>query len=111
MLEPQQPKCKPKFQKPNFARAQVLLLNRTRLPPEALFIVRHQKFAAAERGAYDELLSPSDRALLPWLPRFRELARYKRRPAPPGGHLADPGFREYYGRLIAKYIPGGVLRF
>ncbi|KAK9831931.1 hypothetical protein WJX81_000298 [Elliptochloris bilobata] len=89
----------------------VLLLNRTRLPPEALFILRHQKFAAAERGAYDELMSPSDRALLPWLPRFRELSRYKSRPAPPGGHLSDPAFQEYYGGLIAKYIPGGLLRF
>ena len=90
---------------------QVLLLNRTRLPPEALFIIRHQKFAAAERGAYSELMSASDRALLPWLPRFRELSRYKRRPAPPGGHLSSAAFREYYGRLIAKYIPSGVLRF
>jgi inositol oxygenase len=91
--------------------AQVLLLNRTRLPPEALFILRHQKFGAAGRGAYRELLSPADRALLPWLPRFRELSRYRRRPAPPGGHLGSAAFREYYGGLIAKYIPGGALRF
>ena len=93
---------------------QVLLLNRTRLPPEAMFLIRHQKFRALTRAGkpYNELLTPADRELVPWLKRFRELSAYKRTlPQPPGGMLRGEAFHKYYSSLIKKYIPQSVLRW
>ncbi|KAK9811675.1 hypothetical protein WJX72_008154 [[Myrmecia] bisecta] len=89
----------------------VLLLNRTELPPEALFLIRHQKFAALTRpgGAYADLLDADDRHMLPWLQRFQELAAYKRKPLE--GRLSGQAFKDYYSRLIAKYIPQGAMRW
>jgi Myo-inositol oxygenase len=51
----------------------VLQLNKTNLPPEALFLVRYQKFHAltCDGGAYEELLSSHDRDMLPMLKRFQ----------------------------------------
>lgn len=91
----------------------MLLLNKTNLPAEALFLIRHQRFHSLNRpGApYDELLSGSDRLMVPWLARFKELSAYKRKPPPPGGHLTGDAFRAYYSGLIAKYIPQGTLHF
>ncbi|BDA44886.1 probable inositol oxygenase 1 at C-terminar half [Coccomyxa sp. Obi] len=91
----------------------VLLLNKTRLPAEALFLIRHQRFHALNRAGtpYDELLSASDRLMVPWLARFKELSAYKRKPNPPAGRLTGDAFREYYSGLIAKYIPQGTLRW
>ncbi|EIE21644.1 DUF706-domain-containing protein [Coccomyxa subellipsoidea C-169] len=91
----------------------VLLLNKTNLPAEALFLIRHQRFHSLNRpGApYDELLSGSDRLMVPWLARFKELSAYKRKPPPPGGRLTGDAFRAYYSGLIAKYIPQGTLHF
>jgi inositol oxygenase len=61
----------------------VLLLNQTTLPPEALFIIRYQKFAALTRSsAYHHLMSPEDRATLPLLSSFQDLSRCAP-PSPP----------------------------
>ena len=93
---------------------QVLVLNRTRLPAEALFLIRHQRFFALSRPGqpYAELLCEGDRMMVPWLARFRELSAYKRTPdqAQPG-RLTGQAFRDYYNGLIRKYIPGGTLRW
>ena len=45
---------------------QVLALNRTRLPAEALFLIRHQRFNALHRPGqpYDELLCDADRNMV-----------------------------------------------
>jgi hypothetical protein len=89
----------------------VLVLNKTRLPPEALFVLRYQKLLAVSRpgGAYHELLNDFDRAMLPWLARFQELAAYKRRPVE--GALTGPALTEYYSRLLTKYGLNGALRW
>eukprot|EP00891_Asterochloris_glomerata_P008150 jgi/Astpho2/8150/Aster-03082 len=51
----------------------LLVLNRVKLPPEALFVLRHQKFKALmdSRGAYWQLLSDRDVRMLPWLEAFQ----------------------------------------
>jgi inositol oxygenase len=89
----------------------VLIKNRTVLPPEALFVVRHQKFAALLRPGqpYGELLSPADRAMLPLLKRFRELVVYQRVDVP--GRLEGEALRAHYDALLSKYIPQGKLRW
>jgi hypothetical protein len=91
----------------------VLLLNRVKLPPEALFLIRHQRFHTLNRPGhpYAELLSQFDRNMVPWLARFKELSAYKRRAEPPGGRLKGEAFRKYYDALIRKYIPDGKLRW
>jgi hypothetical protein len=49
----------------------VLLLNRTRLPFDAIFLLRFQSFASAiHYGAYEELYSARDKANLPLLRQF-----------------------------------------
>ena len=92
---------------------QVLILNRTRLPPEALFLIRHQRFIALNRPGqpYSELLSESDQLMVPWLSRFRELSAYKRSDEAPPGRLTGQSFRNYYSGLMRKYIPSGTLRW
>lgn len=92
------------------------MLNRTRLPPEALFLIRHQRFFALNRPGqpYAELLSESDRLMVPWLARFRQLSAYRcTDPADPPQQprLTGQAFRDYYNGLIRKYIPSGTLRW
>lgn len=89
------------------------MLNRTRLPPEALFLIRHQRFFALNRPSqpYAELLSESDRMMVPWLTRFRELSAYKRPDQAQPERLTGQAFRDYYNDLIRKYIPSGSLRW
>ena len=89
----------------------VLARNRTALPAEALFLIRYQKFAAVLRSGqpYGELLSQSDRAMLPMLEKFRDLATYKRKEVP--GRLEGDALKENYNGLLAKYIPQGKLRW
>lgn len=89
----------------------VLLKNRVPLPSEALFLIRYQKFLALFRNnqPYNELLSKSDRAMLPILKKFRELLVYKRRNIP--GRLHGKELTAYYDSLIGKYIPQGSLRW
>eukprot|EP00887_Chlorella_sp_A99_P006539 scaffold3.g6539.t1 len=90
----------------------VLCLNRTLLPPEALFCLRHQRFRAVLRAGapYSELLSPWDRAQLPRLARFQELVAYRRRP-PAEGQLRGQALRDHYAALLDKYIPQRALRW
>jgi inositol oxygenase len=89
----------------------VLALNKSSLPPEALWLLRHQRFAALLRpGApYGELLSDFDRAMLPALGAFREATAYRRREVP--GRLEGAALRGHYDALIARYLPPGPLRW
>lgn len=89
----------------------VLAMNRTALPREVLFLLRHQKFYALTRpgGAYSELLSPADRALLPMLRKFQALCRYRRLDLP--DRLAPEAERARCDALLAKYVPLGTLRW
>jgi len=89
----------------------VVAKNRTLLPPEALFLIRYQKFAAVLRPGqpYGELLSQFDRNMLPMLEKFREIALYKRADVP--GRLEGDELRQHYDELLLKYIPQGKLRW
>lgn len=90
----------------------VLCLNGSRLPPEALFCLRHQRFRALLRpgSPYAELLSAWDRAQLPRLARFQELVAYHRRELGPGA-LHGEALRAHYSALLDRYIPQRVLRW
>ena len=81
------------------------------LPPEAMFVLRYQKFAALLRAGqpYGELLSHFDRSMLPLLAKFRELAAYRRVDLGPE-RLQGEALRAHYDALLAKYIPQGELR-
>lgn len=82
----------------------VLLLNQTTLPPEAMAIIRYQKFASLTHStAYHHLLSPEDTRSLPLLAEFQQLSRF-RRVAMPDGVLQGDALVKYYSGLIAKYI-------
>lgn len=88
----------------------VLVLNGTKLPDEALFVLRYQNFhSLLVDGSYSELLSREDYATLPWLERFRELAKYQRRDLP--GMLQGEELKAYYNGLLKKYNLGGDLMF
>jgi len=89
----------------------VVAKNQTLLPPEALFLIRYQKFAAVLRPGqpYGELLSQFDRNMLPMLEKFREIAKYKRADVP--GRLEGDELKPHYDQLLAKYIPQGKLRW
>lgn len=89
----------------------VLAMNRTKLPPEALFLVRYQKFAALLRPGqpYGELLSDFDRSMLPTLRTFMQLAEYRRQEVP--GRLEGDELHVHYEALLQKYIPQGSLRW
>jgi inositol oxygenase len=88
----------------------LLLMNGTKLPPEALFIIRYHKFLSLDVSHnYQALMGPSDRAMLPWLARFRQLSAYRRIDLP--GALRGADFKNYYSALLHKYIPAGTLRF
>ena len=67
---------------------QVLALNRTRLPAEALFLIRHQRFHALHRPGqpYDELLCDADRNMV--RPRGQQTLPRTPSPAPMLGPTA-----------------------
>lgn len=89
----------------------VLARNRTLLPPEALFLIRYQKFGALLRPGqpYGELLSQFDKAMLSKLSKFTELAAYRRKELP--GRLEGQALQDHYDALMAKYIPQLKLRW
>jgi inositol oxygenase len=83
----------------------VLVLNQTCLPPEALFVLRHQRSFALTRqgGAYRQLMSDADAAALPLLADFQQLLAYRRVVLPPDA-LTGHALREHYDRLIETYL-------
>ncbi len=66
---------------------------------------RNQKFFSLTRpgNAYRNLLSNDDVALLPLLSAFQRLSVY-RRVELPADALKGQAFRDYYQRLINKYL-------
>jgi len=90
----------------------VLSLNLTRLPQEALFLLRNQKFLTLTKtgsSGYHHLLSPEDEALLPLLRDFQRIIMYRRVPIPDHARLKDSDLHRYYEGLIEKYVPGVLL--
>jgi hypothetical protein len=89
----------------------VLALNKTNLPPEALFMIRFQKFRALVKPGhpYHDLLSESDVQLLPKLKTFMDSIEYKRQDI--SNSLSEDELKNYCNSLIEKYIPRGTLRW
>lgn len=89
----------------------VLLLNRVKLPNEALWLLRHQNFATLLRPGrpYYEILSDFDRSMLPMLDVFRKAKVYSRREVP--GRLYGEELIAFYNNLIAKYIPSEEIKW
>eukprot|EP00879_Flechtneria_rotunda_P020176 GHRR01021217.1.p1 GENE.GHRR01021217.1~~GHRR01021217.1.p1 ORF type:complete len:639 (+),score=264.32 GHRR01021217.1:1091-3007(+) len=83
----------------------MLVLNQTQLPEEALFLIRCQRCTAFTRpgGAYRQLMSDSDRALLPLLAAFQSLTAYRRVQLPPEA-LQGQALVNHYSNLISAYL-------
>jgi inositol oxygenase len=81
----------------------LLVLNETQLPEEALFLLRYQRCTSLTRGAYRQLMSDQDRALLPLLASFQRLTAYRRAPLPPGA-LSGDALLAHYDALIERYL-------
>lgn len=82
----------------------VLALNKTTLPPEALFVARHQRHGALLRGGYRQFMDAQDVAGLQWLERFLQVQ--------PSVVALSDDVRAYYDALAAQFFPeGGVLRW
>jgi len=82
---------------------QVLVGNNTKLPEEALYMVRfHSFYPWHTSGAYDYLCTDKDRRMLEWVLKFNEFDLYSK-----GDVLPDiDGLKPYYQSLIDKYCPG-----
>jgi len=87
----------------------VLAMNKTELPPEALFMIRFQKFRSSLKPCqpYNELMSDWDKQQLPKLKKFIEIIDYRRRDL----SGSREGIKEYCSHLIEKYIPRGILKW
>lgn len=83
----------------------VLLLNQTRLPPEALFLIRFHRCATLTLPAapYWQLLNKFDQDMLPLLAAYQKLSAGRSAP-PPQGMLKGQAFVSYYSSLIDKYL-------
>jgi inositol oxygenase len=75
------------------------------LPEPALYMIRYHSFYAAHReGAYDYLMTDSDRAGMEWVKKFNPYDLYSKSAEKP-----DPkALRPYYQGIIDKYFPSQV---
>lgn len=89
----------------------VLAMNKTQLPPEALFLIRNQKFRSVLKPCqpYHELMSDWDKQQLPRLRKFIDIIEYKKRDTHDG--LLTSEIKSYCTALIEKYIPQHVLKW
>jgi inositol oxygenase len=91
----------------------LLLLNQTRLPFEAVFLLRFQNFfSAIDHNAYSELYSARDCVAMPLLRRFASAcARARHGATPPGPRLSRVALEKQCGAAIARYFPTPHLRW
>jgi inositol oxygenase len=89
----------------------VLAMNKTQLPPEALFLIRNQKFRSVLKPCqpYHELMSDWDKQQLPRLRKFIDIIEYKKRDA--HDELPISEIKSYCSALIEKYIPQHTLKW
>nr|XP_054098936.1 inositol oxygenase isoform X1 [Callithrix jacchus] len=82
---------------------QVMKFNKFSLPPEAFYIIRFHSFYPWHTGNdYQQLCSPQDLAMLPWVQEFNKFDLYTKCPDLPDVDTLRP----YYQGLIDKYCPG-----
>lgn len=91
----------------------VLLLNRTNLPFEAIFLLRFQNFfSAINHSAYSTLFSERDRAAMPLLRRFAALqARVHTGEAPPAPRLPRDALIKQCRAAAKRYLVSDALRW
>eukprot|EP01018_Ginkgo_biloba_P016895 Gb_33677 [translate_table: standard] len=76
--------------------------NNTKLPPEALFIIRFHSFYALHRaGAYKYLMDEQDKEMLQWVNIFNKYDLYSKSKVIINAEEVKP----YYLSLIHKYFP------
>lgn len=86
---------------------QVLLASDTKLPKEALKVIRyHSLYAWHEGGAYSDLENEEDRLVKGWVKLFNQHDLYSKRKR----FVNKNSVWNYYKKLCDKYIPNG-LRF
>nr|XP_012289759.1 inositol oxygenase isoform X2 [Aotus nancymaae] len=82
---------------------QVMKFNKFSLPPEAFYMIRFHSFYPWHTGNdYQQLCSPQDLAMLPWVQEFNKFDLYTKCPDLPDVDTLRP----YYQGLIDKYCPG-----
>lgn len=84
---------------------QVLKNHKSRLPEQALYIIRFHSFYPWHTGGdYYHLCSKHDLSMLPWVREFNKFDLYSKSPDIPD----VPALIPYYQSLIDKYVPGLV---
>ncbi len=74
-----------------------------RIPPPGLAMIRYHSFYPwHHEGAYMQLASAHDLAMLPWVQEFQKYDLYPKHSAPIDVSAVKP----YYEKLVAKYFPG-----
>ena len=72
------------------------------LPEEALYVIRfHSFYSAHSAGAYQQLMSKKDVAMLPWLKVFQPFDLYSKGDNAPEKATLMP----YYKELVAEFLP------
>jgi len=80
----------------------VAKMNKTTLPPAALFIIRfHSFYSLHHAGAYTHLMNDEDKEMLEWLKIFNKYDLYSKSKVKVDVEEVKP----YYQSLIKKYFP------
>lgn len=89
----------------------MLLLNDSSLPPEALFLIRYQRFSSLLLNAYDHLMSDKDKELVPMLRRFMGIVTMHPSDSSglDGAVLGKEEFKSHYDSLIKKFLGSSKL--
>jgi inositol oxygenase len=78
---------------------------RNHMPEEALYMLRYHSFYAwHQQGAYPQLLSRHDEAMLPWVQKFNPYDLYSKGAVKPNLRELKP----YYEDLIAEFFPNKI---
>ncbi|KAG8182524.1 hypothetical protein JTE90_002062 [Oedothorax gibbosus] len=82
---------------------QVLIHNKSKLPEEALYMIRYHSFYPWHlEGDYTHLTNDKDNQMLKWVKEFNKFDLYSKSPEVPDIEALTP----YYQSLIDKYVPG-----
>ena len=87
---------------------QVLKNNKCDLPEEALYIIRfHSLYSYHKEGEYQHLVNQKDKKMFQWLKLFNKYDLYTKS----DNIIVDEKIKEYYQKLINKYLNNGNLFF
>lgn len=87
----------------------VLKHNQCALPEQALYIIRfHSLYAHHTERAYNHLMDTKDHKMIHWLQLFNKYDLYTKTD---DDDIVNDDIRDYYNKLVNKYLNGGVLFF